>query len=303
LVTSVTTHANYYELNGTYVSGVAFSNAEKITFDFYQTGNVGTTGPTGPTGADGTIGVDGATGATGPTGATGSTGPTGPTGVQGVVYSTGAPSDTGVVWLDTDATGPLVPLAGTTGQYLGKASNADYDVSWQSVPNPGLTLISTTSFTSVGSQTLPANTFSSTYDDYYIIIKQTANATDDTDVYIRLRDDATNAITNYKYERQYNLSSTIGSDRDVLGTTFWPVFADNDNALPNYNTAVIKLFRPNLASPTVMHSEVISEINSGGLLHNNFMGVHTTASAYDTLDIIVSTGTISGSAVVYGFNK
>jgi hypothetical protein len=62
LVTSVTTHANYYELNGTYVSGAAFSNAEKITFDFYQTGDIGLTGPTGSTGV---------TGSTGPTGATG----------------------------------------------------------------------------------------------------------------------------------------------------------------------------------------------------------------------------------------
>jgi collagen type VII alpha len=117
LVTSVTTHANYYELNGTYVSGAAFSNAEKITFDFYQTGNVGTTGPTGPTGADSTV-----------------AGPTGPTGLQGVVYGISEPTDTGVVWLDTDATGPLVPNGGTTGQYLGKVSNADYDVSWQSIP-------------------------------------------------------------------------------------------------------------------------------------------------------------------------
>jgi hypothetical protein len=82
----------------------------------------------------GGFGATGATGPTGPTGVTGSTGPTGPTGVQGVVYSTGAPSDTGVVWLDTDATGPLVPNGGTTGQYLGKVSNADYDVSWQSIP-------------------------------------------------------------------------------------------------------------------------------------------------------------------------
>ena len=117
LVTGVTTHASYYEINGSFVDGAAFSNGESIVFDFYQTGNIGPTGPTG---------------------ATGSTGPTGPTGVQGVVYSTGAPSDTGVVWLDTDATGPLVPVAGTTGQYLGKASNTDYDVSWQSVPDTGL---------------------------------------------------------------------------------------------------------------------------------------------------------------------
>jgi hypothetical protein len=69
LVTSVTTHANYYELNGTYVDGAAFTNSESIVFDFYQTGNIGATGPTGPTGPSGTAG------ATGPTGATGATGP------------------------------------------------------------------------------------------------------------------------------------------------------------------------------------------------------------------------------------
>jgi hypothetical protein len=66
LVTSVTTHANYYEINGTYVDGAAFSNTEKITFDFYQTGNLGATGPTGPTGATGPTGPTGDTGATGP---------------------------------------------------------------------------------------------------------------------------------------------------------------------------------------------------------------------------------------------
>jgi hypothetical protein len=43
-----------------------------------------------------------------------------------------------VVWLDLDATGPLVPNGGVTGQYLGKASTADYDVSWQNIPDTGL---------------------------------------------------------------------------------------------------------------------------------------------------------------------
>jgi hypothetical protein len=86
LVTSVTTHANYYELNGTYVDGAAFSNTESIVFDFYQTGDLGATGPTGPTGVTGDAGV---TGATGPTGVTGDTGATGSTGATGVTGATG----------------------------------------------------------------------------------------------------------------------------------------------------------------------------------------------------------------------
>jgi hypothetical protein len=72
LVTSVTTHGSYYELNGTYVDGAAFTNSESIVFDFYQTGDIGSTGPTGPTGPSGT---NGATGPTGPAGATGASGP------------------------------------------------------------------------------------------------------------------------------------------------------------------------------------------------------------------------------------
>jgi hypothetical protein len=125
LVTSVTTHANYYELNGTYVSGAAFSNAEKITFDFYQTGNVGSTGltgPTGPTGADGFLGgtgATGATGATGVTGVTGSTGPTGPTGADGTIGVDGATGATGATGPtgSTGVTGPtgVTGISGPTG--------------------------------------------------------------------------------------------------------------------------------------------------------------------------------------------
>jgi hypothetical protein len=54
-VTSITTHASYYELNGSFVDGVGFSNDEIISFDFTQTGNVGATGPTGPTGPTGVV--------------------------------------------------------------------------------------------------------------------------------------------------------------------------------------------------------------------------------------------------------
>jgi hypothetical protein len=102
LTTSVTTHANYYELNGTYVDGAAFTNSEPIVFDFYQTGNVGATGPTGPSGP---------TGAVGPTGPTGATGPT----------------------------GPGVAAGGTTGQALVKNSNTDYDTEWTDIAGASYT--------------------------------------------------------------------------------------------------------------------------------------------------------------------
>jgi hypothetical protein len=62
----------------------------------------------------------------------------GATGPSGVIVSSTEPTETDVVWLDLDATGPLVPNGGVTGQYLGKASTADYNVSWQNIPDTGL---------------------------------------------------------------------------------------------------------------------------------------------------------------------
>ena len=93
------------------------------------TGAVGDTGPTGPTGATSTVpgptGPSGAVGDTGPTGPTGDTGPTGaigPTGPEGIVAQTEAPTNTDILWLDTDAeaaslTGPTGPT-GPTGTEL-----------------------------------------------------------------------------------------------------------------------------------------------------------------------------------------
>jgi hypothetical protein len=46
------------------VDGAAFSAAEIVVFDFYQTGNLGATGPTGATGATGPAGPGVATGGT-----------------------------------------------------------------------------------------------------------------------------------------------------------------------------------------------------------------------------------------------
>jgi hypothetical protein len=121
------------------------------------TGSAGVTGPTGPTGVTG-VSVTGATGATGPTGqdgflggtgATGPTGLTGPTGPIGLTGNTGptaveigntAPVDEDFLWVDTSVTPVyIVPQGGTTGQYLEKKSNVDYDAQWRESPlNPML---------------------------------------------------------------------------------------------------------------------------------------------------------------------
>jgi hypothetical protein len=56
LVTSVTDEGNHHHINGTFVSGSAFTNNEVVTFDFYATGDIGETGDQGTQGIQGETG-------------------------------------------------------------------------------------------------------------------------------------------------------------------------------------------------------------------------------------------------------
>ena len=88
-------------------SGSAWNNVGQIVGPQGATGATGAastvTGPTGPTGSAGLQGP------TGPTGTQGNVGATGPTGSGGIVSQINAPTNTDVLWLDTDE--PAVALA------------------------------------------------------------------------------------------------------------------------------------------------------------------------------------------------
>jgi hypothetical protein len=121
-------------------------------------GSQGEAGPAGQDGTDGIIGVDGFTGSQGPIGFTGSQGEAGPagqdgtdgifggdgftgsqgaTGPAGIEISATEPDSTEILWCDTSEAGDAVlPVGGQTGQVLKKASNNDYDATWEDKSPP-----------------------------------------------------------------------------------------------------------------------------------------------------------------------
>lgn len=100
-------------------------------------GAIGAQGPKGETGATGPKGDKGDTGAQGPKGETGATGPQGEQGPQGIQGPQGVAGQTGPAGPKGDQgdPGPGVPEGGTTGQYLVKSGDNDYETSWSTGPD------------------------------------------------------------------------------------------------------------------------------------------------------------------------
>lgn len=188
-----------------------------------QTGAPGVAGPIGPQGAVGPQGPTGATGATGPAGAQGGSGPQGPQGIQGPLGATGP-------------AGPGVITGGTTGQFLAKASNTDYDTTWLSITGGLSYLGSWNANTNTPTLTSSAGVPSS----YYVVsVAGTTNLNGITDWQVGdwaifngttwQKIDQTNSVTsvngqvgavvlNYASVGAFPATSTTGSGNVVLAT-------------------------------------------------------------------------------------
>jgi hypothetical protein len=192
---------------------------------------------------------------------------------------------------------------GTTGQVLKKTSATDLDFEWGTASS-GLTLVSTTSFSAVSSVSLPADTFTTTYDDYRVILKLTATSVDNQVVYLKLRASGTDSSASYYWNRYGTFTGN--------GTPGGTVAANNSAGIwlqSTYSTAFfptigrIDLFQPKLATKTAMLISTSHNSGGGDAAVFDGGGFHNAATAYDAASFYITSGTISGSIIVYGMAK
>lgn len=185
---------------------------------------------------------------------------------------------------------------GSTGQVLTVAGGVP---SWATpaAAGSGLTFISKTAFTS--STTININSvFSSTYDNYRIIVFwNTAGATVG-DLIFKLRASGTDTSANYTQQRFYANQAATGASRNPFGTDEWFV---GQGATSGIGTMSMDLFRPNLAATTGYTAQTgnFASTDSGMELTT---GTQTDTTQFDGFSLLY-TQSNTGTAYIYGYQK
>jgi hypothetical protein len=150
-----------------------------------------------------------------------------------------------------------------------------------------------TAFTS-STSIIADNVFTSNYTNYLIVVRltTTGNAT----LFWALRVGGVTAATNYNYQNLLATSTTVSGSRStsqakcaygVSGTTM--------------SLSAFILSGPNLAEATTAIDFVNNHGAAGGIAIEVFAGNHTTATAYDGIEL--TGGTATGTYTIYGLAK
>jgi hypothetical protein len=165
---------------------------------------------------------------------------------------------------------------------------------------PGMVLLTTQSFTGVGSFSLPANTFTSTYDSYRVVLRIPSSSAN-TEIRMRFRTAGTDNSTSNYY------ATWIGVNAVSDTTLYMRSGAQSSGYLSTVNTTADKIWgfdihNPKLSLVTYLlgHCSDNSSATAynGGLIFSGF-------TSFDSFSFFTVTGgsTMTGDVQVYGYNK
>jgi hypothetical protein len=160
----------------------------------------------------------------------------------------------------------------------------------------GMVLLNTTSFSAVSSVSLPAGTFTSSYENYLVIIKAINSASNGHN--FRFRASGTDVTSNNYYTQRVGIANATTSfsrsapstaaDISAYGAveTFWE----------------LNVYRPQLTATTYWSSKA-SAHDGTTVYFQDAAGFLNVTTACDSLSWIVGSGTMTGEISAYGYNK
>jgi hypothetical protein len=184
------------------------------------------------------------------------------------------------------------PAGGSDGDLLAKDGT---DAEWIAVPEAGLTLITSESFSAVSSVNING-CFSATYERYLLQFRGLGS--EGLAIFWRMRSSGTSDSGN-----NYNVQTLIARDTSAFAdralSTSQGRFADVD---VNAGIFVSQFFNPFLATRTTV---VTQFTRSGATLFDVGINAseHTLANSYDGIELRSTVGNFSGTLRIYGYRN
>jgi hypothetical protein len=180
----------------------------------------------------------------------------------------------------------------TAGEVLTAASLNDNFTFAAANPPGGLTLISSTTIGTTVSSVAITGVFSSTYDNYKVILSGGVASTAGS-ISLQLGATTTGYYSGYP---RLTYAGAVSNISDNNASSFTRYASGNTNGL----AANFDLLAPNLASLTIINGQSLTPLttSSGG----NGSGFLNNTTAYTDFTLIVASGTITGGTIkVYGY--
>jgi hypothetical protein len=221
---------------------------------------------------------------------------------------------TGSAWANLDTTGMTNPMTttgdtiysssgstparlgiGSTGQVLTVAGGIP---SW-ATPADGLVFLNKTDFSATTSTSIN-NVFTTTYDNYKIyVVGQSTSATNPA-FSLRLRASGTDSTADYQCQRIYAQNTTVGADKNALGTDEIYLGDGGNSSFPQ-SPIVMDINSPFKSTHTSLISNAYESTSTSPLLQIHG-GAQTTTNSFDGFTFICSTAS-TGSIYTYGYAK
>ena len=173
-------------------------------------------------------------------------------------------------------------------------------VTWGTAPSAdALVVVKAETAFSAASSITADNIFTSTYTTYRLVVRYTTSSTGP--LLLRLRASASSAATNYNRQTIVFADTTSFSARSTSQTSMNIGEASNGSF---FCSSIIDIVAPQLAEPTSFSG--LNNTSNGGYTgitaYVNY-GNHTTATAYDGIELLTGSGTTTGNYTVYGYAK
>lgn len=174
---------------------------------------------------------------------------------------------------------------------------------WVSVAptsSQGLTLINTTSFSGVSSVSAPADTFTSTYANYKVLIYLTSSSGSNT-LRFRIRAAGTDLTTGTYRTLAYYANSAANSFNGLESSSSGTYGALSYSGIQG-NAVEFDIFNPKIADYTHLRSTSTFADSTNMFLLSSGVVVNNTTS-YDSFTIFPAANNITGTIRVFGYNN